>query len=142
MDGQTTFFVLHTDARQMGDGEQQASFEYALVQIAQDKIERALWMQDGIDSVNERISELQKQKEQNFGGEVRDEIFGLGLKISKMRKERNEYLGSNAISYVNIVERGQQTFFEGDGIPASALGKMLDGKILEVGEGHENLMRA
>ena len=139
MEEDSTFFVLAADAHQVGGGP--VSFEYALVQIARDKIERALWMQDGIDGLNEKISELKEQEEQNFGSEVRDEILKLDAKISKMQLERNDYIGSNAISYVRIIEHGQQTFFEGDGIPASALKRMLEQKLLEIGAQDEDLMR-
>ena len=141
MEEDAAFFVLGADALGMGEGGGAGSFEYSLVQIPGEKIERALWMQDGIDAESGKLSELRGQIEHNFGSEVNDEILKLGAKISKMRMERNDYLAQNAISYMKVIERGRQTFFEGDGIAANALEGMLRKGVLELGRENDPLMR-
>ncbi|MFH0927230.1 MAG: hypothetical protein V1822_01500 [Candidatus Micrarchaeota archaeon] len=136
MDDETTFFVLSAGAFSAA-ANKEPSFEYSLVQIPMEKVERALWMLDGIERVGEKIGELGEKKNENFGGEVGNELLGLRAKVSGMRREMNDYLGKNAISYLKVIERGQQTFFEGDGIPSSALKDMVGKGLLD--EAGENL---
>jgi len=125
------FFVLGAEVNSIGADGGPNSFLYSLVKVPEDDIEHAIWMQDGIDKVNEEIEELRGQKDE-FGGAVRNDISKLETKVSSMVKNRDDYIGKNAISSLQVIEKGQQTFFAGDAIPSAALDNMIKEKVLAV----------
>ena len=138
---ESAFFVLGVKSAANLEGAD-TSFEYSMVKIPADKIERAVWMQDGIDTIKSKILELKEQQEQKFGGAVKDEISKLETQTARMTMERNDYLGKNAISYLEVVERGLQTFFEGDGVGSKALEKMISQGVFEISQDKKMRTRA
>ena len=126
-----TFFVMNVEA---GEDAHGALYEYSLVQIPFDKIEKAVFMQDGIEKQQQNLDEL-REEEHQFGSSAHDEISKVEIKIEEMKKKMNDYLGKNAISFESVVERAHVATFEiGDGIGKSALEDMMQKKVLEINE--------